>query len=120
MFRTDPLHKKAELNQAAPHWSQIGVRASEPARPFWTDERYGRQNLDHPHEVESIVARGHAKVLAHYRLLLRSPGLAPEERADIETRIARGENYWLEATLECSRDMQVVQSGEPGFACGDQ
>lgn len=96
MFRASSLRRNPDLGQAAPHWSRIGERASEPALPFRSNERHFCEDLERPFDVESIVARGHAKVLAHYHQLLRSPGLAPEERADIEARIAREENYWIE------------------------
>jgi hypothetical protein len=45
-----------------------------------------------PIDIAGIIARGHSKVVGHYRQLLGSPGLTPAERADIESRLALEEN----------------------------
>ncbi len=96
MFRASSLRRSPDFAQAARDWSGNSGRASEPALPFRTNNRYFHDGLERPLDVETIVARGHAKVLAHYHQLLQSPGLAPEERAEIEARIAREESYWVE------------------------
>ncbi len=45
-------------------------------------------------DISSIIARGHSKIIGHYRQLLNRD-LTPAERADIEARIAREEHAWF-------------------------
>lgn len=89
-------------------WSQLGGMM-RPAQPTFaapqarngglasTDRRIvPLQAPEPPIDVERILARGHSKVIGHYLRLLRNPGLTPMERADIEARLLREENAWLE------------------------
>lgn len=93
MFRMKSLRAKPEPTHVSRHWIPSGNPTSHS--PTWrTHERRFAQLP--PLDVENIAARGHAKVLDHYHQILRSQGLTPEERADIEARIAREERYWID------------------------
>jgi hypothetical protein len=96
MFRMSPLRDPLEPADAARHRSPTSASAPQAALPWRIKGRRVAPEVEPPLDIESIIARGHSKVMDHYYQLLRSPSLTAAERADIEARIAREEKYWLE------------------------
>lgn len=71
-------------------WSELGITAPQ-VKPTG---RAANDISDSVIDISSIIARGHSKIIGHYRQLLNRD-LTPAERADIEARIAREEHAWF-------------------------
>ena len=63
-------------------WSELGITAPQ-VKPTG---RAANDISDSLIDTSSIIARGHSKIIGHYRQLLNRD-LTPAERADIEARI---------------------------------
>ena len=97
MTRSASSHLWSELAGAARHARTPFASASRnSASAFGANKAIPFETRDPPIDVAAIVARGHAKVIGHYRRLLRHPGLTAAERADIEARLAREEKACLD------------------------
>jgi hypothetical protein len=80
-------------------WSELAAVAREAksscapvhpdalGKPPGTPVAFANMEQELPVDVASIMAGGHAKVIDHYRRLLKNPGVTPSERADIEARL---------------------------------